>query len=132
VPARAAPVLTVESTAGTYQPYLYFLPGLVARTAGNPYSALRLGRMVSGAIGVALLGLAVAVLWDPDNPRHSLLGLVVATTPMVVFMVASLNPNGSEIAGGICFIAGLLQKSADRQGEPLSSLSGSAPVAPGL
>jgi hypothetical protein len=38
----------------------------------------------------------------------ALIGMLVAITPMGLFMFASLNTNGPEIAGGLCLVAGLL------------------------
>lgn len=104
-----APTVTLETEVGTYQPYLYVLPGLLGRTAGGPFAAIRLARVGFGLVNLVLLGLAIACLWDSGGRGLSVVGLVLALTPMVVFMLSSANPNGSEIAGASCFLAALIR-----------------------
>jgi Predicted membrane protein (DUF2142) len=94
---------------GTYQPYMYAAPGLVMRAAGEPQAAMRLGRLVNLALSVALLLVAALVLWDRSLGAVSLVGLVVAVTPEVVFFASILNPSGPELASAICFGACLLR-----------------------
>ncbi|MDP9071104.1 MAG: DUF2142 domain-containing protein, partial [Actinomycetota bacterium] len=94
---------------GTHQPLLYVVPGLLAHAAHEPVTAIRLGRLGNAATCLALLALAVSVLWDRGAGALSVLGLVLAVTPMVVFLSSSLTPSGPEVAGGICFFAALLR-----------------------
>jgi hypothetical protein len=94
---------------GTYQPFTYVVPGLLMRLAHDPQSATRFGRMGFWLFSAALLGLAVVLLWSPDDGGFSLVGVLVATTPMVLFMVSTLSANGLEISAGICFSAALLR-----------------------
>lgn len=95
-----------EVTAiGTYQPVPYLLPAAVVRAADDPGSADRLGRLVLALAFGALIGAAALALASP----LSLLGLVVAVTPLAVFVGASLNGSGLEIAAAIAFAAALLR-----------------------
>jgi hypothetical protein len=96
------------SYVGTYQPYLYFLPGLFARAGRSFRSGILLGRAANVLLTIVLVGLAAALVWDRQSRSVALIGLLVAITPMGLFMFASLNTNGPEIAGGLCLVAGLL------------------------
>jgi len=105
-----------ETPVGTYPPVLYVAPGLVGSLARDPGIANVLASAVSAALAVAFLWLATVLLWRPDRGGISLAGLVVAATPMALYVAASLNPSGPEIAAGIAFSAGLLRLA--RQGTP--------------
>ena len=105
-----------QTPVGTYPPALYVAPGLVGSLARDPGIANVLASAVSAALAVAFLGLATAMVWRPDRGGISLVGLAVAATPMTVYVVASLNPSGPEIAAGIAFSAGLLRLA--RAGSP--------------
>jgi hypothetical protein len=96
------------SYVGNYQPYLYVLPGLFARLGWSFRSGLFLGRLANVFLCISLVGLAVAMLWDPASETLSLIGLLIAITPMALFLFASVNTSGPEIAGGVCMTAGLL------------------------
>jgi hypothetical protein len=100
---------TENSYVGTYQPYLYVPAGLAIRVASTPGTALRLARAATLAIALLLLIAAVWLLWVPEAGATSLLGIVAALTPMVVFVSAVLSPSGPEIAGAVCFSAALLR-----------------------
>jgi hypothetical protein len=99
-----------------YPPAPYFLPGVLARLGDDPFTALRLGRLGSAFVCLCFLTLAVLLLWGRDPIALSLVGLVAAITPMVVFTAASLNPSGPEILSSVAFIAALIRLS--RGGHP--------------
>lgn len=101
-PDVAAPRLTY---VGTYEPFLYLLPGLVMNRADDATTALLLGRSVSGAIALALLAAGAGVLWRPGEGGYPLIGLIAATTPMVVHLAAGLSPTGPEIGAAVCTMA---------------------------
>jgi hypothetical protein len=101
--------VTTASYVGDYQPLPYLLPAALVRAGGGSNAADRWGRIGSLIPAVAMLGLALALLWDRRSGGISLLGLVVAVTPMVVFCVASLTGSGLEISAGIAFAAALLR-----------------------
>jgi hypothetical protein len=109
--------VTIENTqrlgtlVATYAPFPYVVPGLAARLGSSPFAGLRLGRLAAATLCLALLALAAALAWDPVSGVTSLLGVVVATTPMVVFLSATVNPSGLEIASAIAFVTALLRLS---------------------
>ncbi|MBD0330082.1 MAG: DUF2142 domain-containing protein [Thermoleophilia bacterium] len=113
----------VATSAGAYPPLYYVLPGALLHLADDPFSALRLGRMGGALVGLVFLALAVALLVARDAPRVSLLGLLVAVTPMVVFVQSSLNSSGLEIPAGIAFFAALLRLA---RGDPARWVWGAA------
>jgi hypothetical protein len=113
------------SYVGNYQPYLYVVPGLFARGGWSFRSGLLLGRFANVLLCVFLVALAAAMLWDPASETLSLVGLLIAVTPMALFLFASVNTSGPEIAGGVCMTAGLLALSR-RVDSPRSRWVGAA------
>jgi hypothetical protein len=113
--ATRGPERGTEATTqvGNYQPLPYALPGLAARAAGSPGAANRLARLLNALLSLALLYIAVRMTWSPDAGPRSLLGLMVAVTPMVLFCGSVLNGSGPEIAAGIAFAASLLRLRRD-------------------
>ena len=99
----------VGTYVGTYQPYLYVLPGVVMRSTHEPFKALRLGRLTNAVISLGLILVAVLLLWDRSRGALALTGLAVAVTPAVVFFSTLINPTGPEITAAICFVASLLR-----------------------
>jgi hypothetical protein len=95
--------------AATYQPLPYLVPAAISRIRVNPDSLDRLMRAGKALISLLLLGAAIFLLWDPRSQLASLVGLVVATTPMAVFLSASLNPSGLEIVSALAFVSALLR-----------------------
>ena len=92
-------------------PYLYLFPGAVMRLAGDRslIRAYRLGRAGMGLMCLILFGLALALLWDREAGPLSLVGAMVATTPMSIWSFSVLNPSGLEIAGATCWAAAFLR-----------------------
>ncbi|HEX2258947.1 MAG TPA: DUF2142 domain-containing protein [Actinomycetota bacterium] len=101
--------VAVKSVQGTYPPYPYVIPGLFTRLGHDAVSALLWGRVVASLTAWALLALASWMLWDPNRSWISLLGLIVAVTPMVIFVGSSLSGSGLETAAGIAFFACLVR-----------------------
>jgi hypothetical protein len=108
LPVRAVSTLT---TVGNYQPLPYLAPAALIRAGGSAPSALRLGRVAQALVVLALLGVAAHALLDRAAPLLSLLGLLLAVTPMTLFCGASLGGSGCEIAAAIAFFACLLRLS---------------------
>lgn len=94
---------------GTYQPYVYVLPGVLMRSTREPMTAMRLGRAGIAAISFGLLLLAAFLLWEGGRGALSLAGVLGALTPAVLYFSSSLNASGAEIAAGVCFAASLLR-----------------------
>jgi hypothetical protein len=97
---------------GTYQPAPYLLPAAVVRVGGDAGEADRFGRIALALAWGALIGAAALALWAGAT---SLLGLIVAVTPMAVFAGASLSGSGLEIAAAIAFAAALLRLTRDEE-----------------
>ncbi len=98
-----------RSHEGTFQPFLYLPAGLLARLGNDPLAGFLLGRLGSGAVAIFLIALAAATLCSDGCGFWPMAGLMAAITPMVVFLGASLSPNGPEVAAGICFFAAMLR-----------------------
>ncbi len=109
------PPAALVTAVGNYQPFPYLLPALALRAGGSPPAALRLGRAAEALTVLALLAIAVLALHDAESPLVSLLGLLLAVTPMVLFCASSLSGSGTEIAGAAAFFSCLL-----RVGRPAS------------
>ena len=94
-----------------YPPLAYLLPGVVARQASDPQTANRLARLTVAVTSAVLLASAALLLWQPAVGVVSLLGMAVATTPMVIF-VGSIESNSAlEASAGVAFAAALLRLS---------------------
>ncbi len=104
---------TETSTVGTAQPTAYLIPGLLARLAHDPVTAIHLGRVGGAAVSLGLIWLAIALVWDRSVGPVSIVGLVVAVMPMVIFLASSLTASGPEVAAGICFFSALLRVTRD-------------------
>ncbi len=94
---------------GTYPPYPYILPGLAMRLGSDPLSALRWGRAAAGLMSALLIAAAILAFWEPSKPRSSIVGIVVAVTPMTIFASSTLSASGPEIASAACFYACVLR-----------------------
>jgi hypothetical protein len=130
--ARPIPGEAIVATpVGNYPPLPYLLPAALMRAESTPPGALRVGRAVSAVLALALLTIALLALYDSASPMISLLGLLVAVTPMVLFSASSLNGSGLEISSAIAFFATLLRLSREQGGRRwwiAAAVSGSALV----
>jgi hypothetical protein len=106
--APQQPTQSASYTAN-YPPLPYLISGPLARTADDPATAVRLGRLPAALVALLLLGIATWALWDRATGGLSLLGLLLAVTPMALLCGASLTGSSIEIAGGIAFFATLLR-----------------------
>ena len=113
----ALPSQTQPTYVGTYQPFIYLLPGLLTRLAPDPITALLLARLTSASLCLMLLGAAAWLLAMPGRNRLTMLGLLLAVTPLVIFVTAAVSASGFEICAGICLFAAVLRLARP---EPLS------------
>jgi hypothetical protein len=97
-------------------PYTYLLSGLAMRLAGDrdPDAAYRLGRAGMMVICLFLLALAIALVWDRAAGPLSLLGVMVATTPLSVWSFSVLNPSGMEMSAATCWAAAVVRLARER------------------
>ena len=93
----------------TYQPFPYLLPAAISRVDVSPDHLGRLMRAGKALLALLLFGAAVFLLWDPEARLVSFTGLVVAVTPMAIFLSATLNPSGLEIMAAVAFNAALIR-----------------------
>jgi hypothetical protein len=103
------PAVTRITAVGNYQPLPYVLPAIALRAAGSAPAALRLGRAATALTVLALLAIALFAVFDSASPSLSVLGLLLAVTPMTLFCGATLSGSGTEIAGAVAFFACLLR-----------------------
>ena len=116
--ARWAACLATPSTSGdvrlttyegVYEPTFYLIPGLFAHLANDSVNGLRAARLGQLLTAVALITAAGLLLWDERQSRFSLLGLLMAVTPMTLYMNTVVNPVGAEIVASLAFAATLLR-----------------------
>ena len=108
-PPKPAPAASYQIPTGGYQPFSYLLPALVARLDVKPDSIDIGMRIVKALFALALIAAAFILLWEPRERSLPALGLVVALTPMVVFLGSTMNPSGLEISSAVTFFAALLR-----------------------
>jgi len=103
-PACAAPIEDFDASGqrvytqmGRYTPLAFAISG-VGTLAGANDLAYRLARLMVSLSSAVLIGLAAACL---TKRRVSLLPLLVAITPGVIFMSSVVNPSGTEICAAI-------------------------------
>lgn len=90
----------VITAAGRYPPLYYLAVGLP--TAIFPSSTgVYLARLVSGAICALLLAWAFSCASARKGSRLPVLGVLLAVTPMVLYLGGSVNPNGVEISAAV-------------------------------
>ncbi|MCK9875224.1 DUF2142 domain-containing protein [Frankia sp. Ag45/Mut15] len=106
-PATRAPATRALSYVGTYEPYVYAVPGAAMARTHTARAALYTGRAVTAALVALLLAVALVAAWDRRAGPVSLSGVLLAASPMVLFLGSVLGTNGLEIAGtlALCSLA---------------------------
>jgi hypothetical protein len=86
---------------GRYPPLYYAVVGLPSVFTVSTKGIYAM-RMMSDLLNSAILALAVmsVVVWSRN--RYLLIGLLIAITPMTLFLGSVVNPSGFEIASAIC------------------------------
>lgn len=112
-------IADVQTLAGRYPPLYYLLVGLPSRPFPS-VTGVYLMRLLSAFWMALLVTVALRSLTLLDRPRWLLEGFGVALTPMVVYLGASVNPNGFEIAAALCLWSALLAL-RERWATPASS-----------
>jgi hypothetical protein len=129
VPAGCSPALTgkpgfaeVATSAGRYPPAYYFYSGLPTLVTDGA-QAVYLMRGLTAALVGALLASGLCSLLTLSRRLLPVLGLALATTPMLFFFAGAVNPQAPEIAAAICLWASgavLLRRLAWNADEDLS------------
>lgn len=96
-----------EDPNGNFPPLTYFLPAAALRVSHDATTAIWLARVVMAITSFVFLLLALALLWDGTG--WSILGLLTAVTPMVLFTSSVMNSSGPQIAGSVAFTAAILR-----------------------
>ena len=96
---------------GDYNPLSYVLPAAGLAVSDTAHRGLFLGRAAAVLQCGAFLLLALALIWN--GSLWSVLGLLLAMTPMVLFVSSVINPNGLQIAASLAFSAALLRVARD-------------------
>lgn len=110
---------------GAYNPVYYYVvgwPSLILDGSAGIYAM----RIVSGLIGSLFMAWAFQAAMSVRRARWMPLGLAFVATPMVVYLLGSVNPNGFEIAASAGLwiaLLRLLQQLDGRDRDQVSSLS---------
>ncbi|HEU4674608.1 MAG TPA: DUF2142 domain-containing protein [Motilibacteraceae bacterium] len=100
-----------------YPPVYYAAEGLVMRAglaAGLPgHRVLILARLASVLSGLLALAWAAALLARRVAPGPLVLGLALGLTPTAMILLASINPNGFEVAAAVLLAAAVLALRVD-------------------
>jgi hypothetical protein len=88
---------------GNFPPIGYLLPAVALGVSHDTASAIWLSRLGAALPCVVFLILAVVFLWA--GTAWSLLGLLTAVTPMVLFSSSIMNASGIQITGSLAFFA---------------------------
>ncbi|WP_261562410.1 DUF2142 domain-containing protein [Frankia tisae] len=108
-PHSRPPATRALSYVGTYEPYVYAVPGAAMARTHTALGALYTGRAVTAALVAALLAVAVAAAWNGPAGPLSVAGVLLAASPMVLFMGSVLGTNGIEIAAATALFALVLR-----------------------
>ena len=108
VPASCARPLTTNTgpvatttPAGRYPPLYYAVVGLPSLVTVST-TGLYLMRIVSALICALFVALAVVSVTTWSRRSFMLVGVLLALTPMTLFLGGVVNPNGPEICEAIC------------------------------
>ncbi|WP_018349105.1 DUF2142 domain-containing protein [Longispora albida] len=96
----------VYSAAARYSPVYYAVVGLPLLVSPD-LDGIIAARVLSAALSAALLATALAIAWRLRN-RYLVGGLLLVSTPMMMNLAGSVNPNGLEIAAGVLAWVSLL------------------------
>ena len=94
---------------GTYPPYVYAVPAVPMRVAeglgGDTEVVAIIGRAAIAVLCLALVVAAALLLRQSGRDLLGLIGLALALSPMVVFLMAELAASGPEVAASLCLLA---------------------------
>ena len=97
---------------GNFPPLPYLLPALALKASPDVSTGLWLTRAASALPSLLLILLALAILWD--GTAISVLGLLAAITPMVLFSSSIMNSSGPGITGALALGAAALRIARER------------------
>ncbi|AMB57844.1 DUF2142 domain-containing protein [Microterricola viridarii] len=112
---------------GTYNPLYYYLVGWPSLIFDNAAVGVYAMRIVSALLGSVLLAWAFQAGVSARSNRWMPLGLAFVATPMVLYFVGSVNPNGVEIASAAALWIALLRL-LERHRVPASAIDSLLPT----
>jgi Predicted membrane protein (DUF2142) len=126
---------------GRYFPAFFFLVGLPSLFSSPGAWQVYLMRLASVLLVAALLASAIVTIRRSEAPSLAAAGVVLAITPMVLFLGASVNASGLEIAAAIAVwtsgtllaktaAGGLDRRLVDRLGIAAVALAIARPLGP--
>lgn len=116
-PTQPDGTVLMPSGAGRYSPVHYLLVGWAGRVLPGD-TGLFAQRLLTGALGVLLVGVAAALVLRWRRPAAGLLGLAVAITPVMVYSFATNAPNGPEMAAGVLWWVALVSAALESRRGP--------------
>ena len=99
---------TQATYVGTYPPFGFVLEGLAARVGSNPTSALLWARLAGAVAAAGLLAIGFKILVEPGN-RLTVVGALVALSPMAVFSTAVVSSSTLEVASAFLATASVMR-----------------------
>ncbi|HVB06656.1 MAG TPA: DUF2142 domain-containing protein [Acidimicrobiales bacterium] len=95
-------ILYAHTYVARYPPLYYLAVGLPSRLGGSSID-IYLMRLISAALSALFLALAFTAAFCWSRNRLLVLGLLVAVTPMALYLAGVVNPSGLEIASATAF-----------------------------
>lgn len=118
--APAAGTAQVETFAGQYPPLYYVLVGWPSLWFGVEASVYAM-RLVGAILAAALLTWG-AYRSVADGSMLSVWGVMVAVTPMTLFLAGTVNPQSLEIAAGFSFLAACFALATSSRGPSTAAM----------
>lgn len=109
------PTTQIADYTGLRQPFAFLIPASLVRLGSDPSSSIYLGRLAIALFALAFIGSGIALLWSPAAPGRSLIGPLMALSPMTLFVVSVISNSGLEIAGSFTVLAALLRLDRDER-----------------
>lgn len=90
----------VVTTAAAYNPLYYAVVGVPSLLPIGEHT-LYLMRLMGAVLGSVLFAVAVRTVAEVPRSHWLVYGLLAATTPMVIYLSSAVNPQTTEVVGGI-------------------------------
>jgi hypothetical protein len=117
-PALTRDLVTVHSGAAYYNPLYYLAVGPASRL-GVGVNAVLWMRALSITIAAVIIGWAILLVSRWRRPDAAIRGLALAASPMLLFSMAIVAPNGLEMAAGVLWWVALLTVTRREAAGPL-------------
>lgn len=101
-------LVTVETSAGLYNPTYYLLVGVPTLLTDDPRVAVYAMRALTAIICGFFLATAGMALASMSQTMTTLVAYLAVLTPTTVFLAGSVNPNAVEVATAAALLAVLL------------------------